>query len=656
MKLITLKLENFQKIRDYTLDLNGQSASMFADNARGKSTCFSAFTWLMFGEDSQGRTDFDLKTLENGKPLHGLDHSVEGVLELPDGKKITLRRTYRENWSTPRGSADKVLSGHETKFWINGVPCGTKTEYDKRIAEIANKKIFQICTHTAGFTSLPWKEQRTLLLEVCGDVTDQEVIDSTPALAGLPAILNGNRLEDHRKIVDERRKAINKERPSIATRIDEVSKGMPDLPAAKRKELEAELTSLREQRSARETERLRVQAGGEVAEKRKRLSEIQGELQDVANTVRGQIDGRIRDARQTLTTTQGTVDAKARQVRQYTGELEDAQSRLATLNTQRDELRAAWGRENARTFQVAHDDHCAVCGQALPADQVEAAHEKARQEFNAAKAAVLTRIQSEGSELAGKCQRLEHQIADLRTALETAETELKTLRAEGVVAVTEVERLTAAVPDVTLNPQHQALETERAEVEATIASLQAGTAEETTKITAALEGLDEQIAGVQTEIAKFERRQQDEARIKELGENERKLSAELENVEKELFLCESFTRVKVAMLTDRINAKFRLASFRLFTELVNGGVDDTCEALDWEGTPYRSTNTGARVQVGMDIARTLQDHYGFHPPIWVDNAESVTSLPDMDCQVIRLVASKPDKELRVELEEQAVAA
>jgi len=51
----------------------------------------------------------------------------------------------------------------------------------------------------------------------------------------------------------------------------------------------------------------------------------------------------------------------------------------------------------------------------------------------------------------------------------------------------------------------------------------------------------------------------------------------------------------------------------------------------------------------MDIIRTLQEHEGFFPPVWVDNAESVTELPSMKCQAIRLIVSEPDKVLRMEV-------
>ena len=49
----------------------------------------------------------------------------------------------------------------------------------------------------------------------------------------------------------------------------------------------------------------------------------------------------------------------------------------------------------------------------------------------------------------------------------------------------------------------------------------------------------------------------------------------------------------------------------------------------------------------MDVISTIAEHYGVKVPLVVDNAESVTSMLNIDTQVIRLVVSENDKELRV---------
>ena len=111
---------------------------------------------------------------------------------------------------------------------------------------------------------------------------------------------------------------------------------------------------------------------------------------------------------------------------------------------------------------------------------------------------------------------------------------------------------------------------------------------------------------------------------------------------------ENFIKAKVSMLTDRINGKFEVVRFRLFETQVNGGISECC-VFTVNGVPYDGgLNAAARTQGGLDIIRTLQEHYGIAPPVFIDNRESCTEIPDMDCQVVNLIVSPVDKVLRVE--------
>jgi len=74
------------------------------------------------------------------------------------------------------------------------------------------------------------------------------------------------------------------------------------------------------------------------------------------------------------------------------------------------------------------------------------------------------------------------------------------------------------------------------------------------------------------------------------------------------------------------------------------------------GVPYSSMNNAGRVQVGLDIIRTLQAHYGIIAPVWIDNRESIVELPEMAGQVISLIVSEADKQLRIETQPQTKKA
>ena len=80
------------------------------------------------------------------------------------------------------------------------------------------------------------------------------------------------------------------------------------------------------------------------------------------------------------------------------------------------------------------------------------------------------------------------------------------------------------------------------------------------------------------------------------------------------------------------------------------GIEERCD-VTLHGVPYGSLNSGAKVQVGMDILPALCAHYGVVAPLFLDNAESVTRLPPYPGQLIRLQVSAPDKTLRLALQQ-----
>lgn len=150
-------------------------------------------------------------------------------------------------------------------------------------------------------------------------------------------------------------------------------------------------------------------------------------------------------------------------------------------------------------------------------------------------------------------------------------------------------------------------------------------------------------------LALVEASEKAKMRIDELAQEEGKLAAAYEECNSQIFLVDSFIRAKTDMLSERINSRFQLARFVMFKRNIgNDGIEECCEVAV-NGVPYSDLNNAMRINVGLDIIRTLSEHYHFNAPVFVDNAESVTDLlPMPDHQVIRLVVSEPDKQLRVE--------
>ena len=114
-------------------------------------------------------------------------------------------------------------------------------------------------------------------------------------------------------------------------------------------------------------------------------------------------------------------------------------------------------------------------------------------------------------------------------------------------------------------------------------------------------------------------------------------------------MIEQFERARSNYITDQVNDLFEGVEWRLFKDQINGGLTETCDPLGKNGVPFsEGMNQAQRIQVGLQIIKTLSRYYGKSAPILIDNRESVTNIPDTDLQVISLIVSPDDAELRVE--------
>ncbi len=636
LRINKLRLRNFKGIRDFTLNVGSRNADIFADNARGKTTLKDAFLWLLFDKDSANRKDFEIKTLdEKGEALHGLEHEVEG-----DFGSVALRKVYTEKWTKKRGSANRTFEGHTTDYYIDGVPVKL-AEYKAKVAEICDESIFRLLTDPSYFNQvMKWQDRRQLLLEVCGDITDADVIASDGALAKLPEILGNRSLEDHRKVIAAKRSEINKELERIPVRIDEVTQGLPEV-SGDATAIESDLKKLRAQAQEKHQEKARLEAGGEVAEKRQQLAEARAELQAIENAARVKADEAKRAARQAVGDLTFQIDTLTRQIEEHERTIAGNQNTIRRLEADMDKLRQKWTAIDAETLTDTTETVCPACEQDLPADRVEAARAKALARFNTDKAERLEKNTSEGKQAKAEAGELSLENERLRAAIADLEAERSKLtdRKDNAPAPDTIE------PD-SFEGEH--LLGEIAALEAEIEQLGEGNSD-------ALEAVMDEIGDIQSEIrsheetlAAFKQVIQGNERIDELTAQEKKLAAEFEQLESELFLTEQFIRAKVGLLEEKINSRFEITRFKLFNSLINGGVEETCSTT-YQGIPYGDLNGAAKINIGLDIVRTLQEHFGFQVPVWIDNRESITKVIDMACQVISLIVSEPDKSLRVEI-------
>lgn len=643
MRLITLKLENFKGIKEFTLTADGRDVSVRGDNATGKTTLYDAMLWLLFDKDSLGQKQFEIKTLDDkGQVIHSLEHAVEGVFAL-DGDQLILRKVYKEKWTRKRGSAGQEMTGHTTDYWIDGVPAKA-SEYKARIAEIADEDLFRLLTSPTHFSEgLPWQRRREILLQVCGDITDADVIASDNELEPLLGIIAKRSLDDHRKVLQSRRTELNKSLELIPTRIDEASRSMPQVGidvAVRAAQLDDELQQARKELEAQRAKLSRIESGGEIAEQQKLRAEKQGLVLGAENAMRA--------ARNEA---QSKHDARGRGLKNAHAEAcersQDLEAKIAhrerlvaSLEAELVALRAEWTTENDKAFvPPSQPDTCPTCGQSIPQERIAAVKAESMASFSEAKALRLTDNMARGQAKKAEQDAAKTELVALRKEFEAAKQSAR----EALVAWQDHEA--SKLPPTPEPAGLASLRAELADIEVRISELRNGVEASTVPVRESIAKSEAAIAGLEEQRSEIKQWRNAKDRITELEAEQKRLAAEYETAERELYLSEQFVRAKVRMLEEHINSRFQLVRFKLFLEQINGGLSECCE-MTVNGVPYGSLNRAARIQGGLDIINTLSEHHKFWPVVFIDNAESVTSLPTMQAQTITLYVDAAAKSLQ----------
>lgn len=642
MQLVSLTLENFKCHEHLEIRFDGRNANIYGENAAGKSSVYDGLTWLLFGKDSHGKKDFDIKplTLEGSVKDHAAVTSAEAVL-LVDGMERKLKRTYYEIWSTKRGSAEATFDGHSSDYFVDDVPC-KKNEFARRVGEIIDENAFRLLTSITYFAAeLPWQERRATLFDVAAVATDEEILASDARFAPLSTAMQGLTLDDYRKKLAAQRKGLNNVRNDTPARLDECKKTVADLSSIDFDALERQKAEAQSKRTEAQRELDQAEHDGGRTELQNQLTGIRNELGRLENEndAHRLAQKQARGTDEAATVQQSLNALHARQTRRQS-DLEYLRGRQKSLDDEVAACRARWDAINKEKFQGGI---CPTCGQTLPKDKLEASKAAFEEDKERRKGEAVLNANRAKDALKGvqaDIAKLEQESAEDKKQFDSLTSQLQTLLSTPKPEISDMDGYTDS---------KAALEAQAAELQGKLDGLDKQSVARQKVLRDALADADRELDRLSGELAKKTALEYANRRMEELRAQAAAASDELNQLDGMLFLCEEFTRYKARFIEDSINRRFSLVRFRLFREQINGGLEDCCD-VTVDGVPYATgLNSGAKVNAGIDIINTLTRHYGAQVPLFVDNAESVTRLAQADTQVIRLVVSETDKELRCEL-------
>lgn len=628
VKIKSISLRNFRGVQKFDLTDIPDILNIYGRNGSGKTTIYDAWLWLLFGKDHEGRADHELKP----KGTSRVNVEVEAEI-LVNGNQTRLKRVYREDWVKPRSESEEVFKGNTTDYSINGVGV-KKSEYDQAVAEICDETLLKTITNPHYFTSLKREQQREILFSLIPEITNDQIASQRPEFSELLKLITGVSFDNFKRELISRKKKIKEQLEKIPTEIETTNRNMPVIEDWK--EIENKIAIL--QKEIDDIDTALTDAAAKSEEEQKRIMAIQEQI----NTY---MADNMKLERIEKQQTAEDIERKENEVRRLFLEIGDDERDYKTKKARKDslekdlkyykdkleDLRNQWKDINAERLEFNENDLiCPTCKQSLPEHDIEERRTHMEEAFNKSKADRLAANLAEGKKIKQMVDNIADEInrIDIPDAPDTSE---KNARIEKLKA--EIQALKEKKPQYMESILYKANEAKIRELRAKIHAPEEQESIEMMKDKKRV--LRSEIDGLKKRLYNREIIDNLKKSLAEINERKSKLNQELATLEQQEFTIKEFEFAKNSEYESRINMLFEKVQFRLFKEQVDGQVVPDCEAT-MNGTNYSTLSNAEKIYAGLDIINGISDHYGIIAPIFIDNRESTTVIPEMRSQIINL--------------------
>lgn len=653
MKKVELKrllITNFKGIASLEVSFTPETF-IYAANGLGKTTINDAFVWLLFGKNAEDKKDFSIKPRSSaGIPSEKIENEVEGLF-MVDGQSVTIKRVQREKWVKSRGEVEATFTGNETLFFWNDVPCQAG-EFQSKVSELIDEKLFKLITSPYAFAALGWQERRAIITKIVGDVSDSDIAANRKDFQGLMVTLSGKSLEEFKKEISAKKKKLNDELNLIPARVDEIKRGMPEIPnndmiQIDLNNIDQEIVNCNDQIKDKSKQSEEFYAAKTI--RQKRIYELDAIISGIVNDQRISIRSEYSDAESNRQGVEGEVKVITNELLRNNAELKKSMDRVIILNIKRTALRLKWTETNASQIGFNPNEFiCPTCKRSFDESDIDQKQNEMTEAFNTNKVNKLQEIGLEGKGYKDECERLEIDVVELSESI-NLQTEVLAGKQKELSEIkptpNQIEIEALAKIKAKLDPKYieAEKETQKLQFEDNSTLLQSNN---DTSIEAQRKAFNSQ----RDELIKKQGNQsiidKDNARILELQQQTKSFAQQIADLECLIFTMEDFEKCKIDLVERKVNKLFTQLKFKMFTTQINGGMAPACEILI-NGVPFSDANKAAQYNAGIEIINVLCESNQVNAPIFIDNREAVTEIIPTNSQIINLVVSAQDKQFRI---------
>lgn len=643
VKIKSLHLENFKGVKNATYQFDGKNASAIGQNGAGKTTIFTAYMWLMADKDS------DLKSNPNIRPLDTEECTprVEVVFDI-DGKEVNAAKIQKCTVKKGKnGGADTVSLSNS--YEVNSVEYGER-DFKKKMAEYGfDFDLFLPLSHPDVFTSQKSADMRKVLFGMASEQSDFDIALQTDDCVEATNLLKMYTFDEVKAMQNATlrkiREEYGKDGEILRAKIEGMEQSKTDIDVA---ELELMKNSLNEQTA--ENKARQEDISKEFEERQKAsdgILELKFELNDLQRKANEELEKKCREIRAEIDNLEWQLKEIRHQIRLNKQDIEAAQRSIDTNTVLINATRESWKAANERVFDE-NSLICSYCGQEYPEERKD----KIKADFGKNREEELAFLTKRGNELKAAIDKDKAEIEQLKATLKENQDEEINL-AESIKGLEECLEEVPQSVDISDRPEVQEIQKQIANKEA---AMNKGNSADGIRRQLKDEGeeLQKQMDVANGQIALAQKNIEIDEQIAALCKKQGEFEQNKVNAEKILDQLDMVSKRKNELLTDQVNSHFKLVKFRLFDYLKNGNVVDDCEPTI-DGKSLKDHSNGAlRVLAKLDIVDGLQRFYGQHYPVFAEDFSLVTDNTgcriDMECQLIKLVAEKGVKELKIEVE------
>jgi DNA repair exonuclease SbcCD ATPase subunit len=642
MNLQRISILNFKGIKSLTLTPNGEDLYIHGDNYRGKTSVADAYMWVLTGKDSKQRSPqgFNIKRKEEGETIHKLTHSVELVFN-----NITLKKTYKERWATPRGQAEEELKGHSTTYYVDRAK-KKKRAFQMALAEVLSPDKLKLLSTPHYFAQhIDKDERRDVLVGMAENVSTSDVTDYNPDVSEYPDIIGDMTHADKQEILGDEAKEAKRKMDEFPTRISETRSQKHEIGDVDA--IRDNLSDYNEQIDFFKEDIEALRNASPAATIKAKRQDLKQQMIDAQQEAAEEVSGKTKSVRKNIAHIEGLIDEVLRRINKGKRLISEKQE---TLKVDEDKGRVLHAKiKDIRSIRpVLADDYdgnvCSSCGQEVP-DGVP--YEEYKTIFNIDRAEKIE--QAEKREAALR-ENLKGHKAEVKRARETID-KLKSSKQQYQTTLEEKQKELADIHqssvDLKDTPAYKKLHNTYQNLSGDLEDAQQDLNERLASVKESLQARKQLSAECRVSLQQAEENKEKDKRIQTLKDTQREHAKAYQDIQQQLMLMEAYRVSQGELITQSANKKFKNMSWELFQPQLNGGFKRVCRPI-WQGRDFTDDlSSSEQIMAGCDIVEGLSDYWGTVAPMIIDNAECMapSRLTDRPFQIIGLVFDERYDEL-----------